>query len=468
MTTQIDTRPALAREVGETLRLAGPAIVARAGMLLMSIADTIMVGRYSTAELAYLGIAWSLSTTLLVANIGLLMGTLVKTSHAFGRRQFEECGRVWRRTMPLALIVGCVGLGLCALMEPALRAMGQSEDIAVNGATVTLAYGFGLPLIAIAIGSQFFLEGIKRPLPAMYAMFAANLMNLWLNDLLIEGTSWTEAMGAEGAALATTAARGLLAVFAVGYILSMRDRRRFGVGQRAGRDWPALREQLRIGLATGLALIAESSAFNALTQFAGLLGVAALGAFSATMNLTATVFMAAVGIGVATSVRVGSAWGPGDKVGAERAGWIGLAINTAAMALIAVLLAPNAATLAEYYGLDAEAQAMAVSAMRLASIVILVDGAQAVLANALRARNDVWPTTLLQIGCFWGVMVPAAWLMAIELAWGPVGLVGGIAAGASVSAVVLSARFRMLALRDKRAAVQENSAKLPFRRSPRP
>lgn len=448
-------RPPLKAEVGDTLRLAGPAIVARAGMLLMSIADTVMVGRYAMADLAYLGIAWSLSTTLLVANIGILMGTLVKTSHAFGRRDFVECGGVWRRSLPLALLAGMIGFGLCFLAEPLLRAIGQDEAIAVEGAVVTIAYGAGLPAIAIAIASQFFLEGVQRPLPAMFAMLAANIANLALNYVLIYGTETWPAMGAEGAAWATTIARTMLAIVAVAYIVSMRDRHRFGVLQRARRDWPSLREQLKIGLATGVALIAESAAFNGLTQMAGLVGLTALSAFSATMNLVASVFMAAIGIGVATSVRVGSAWGAGDRSGAERAGWIGLAVNSFVMAAIALALAPTAAMLAGAYGLDDEAQAMAATAMRVAGVVILADGAQAVLANALRARADVWPTTLIQVACFWGVMLPSAWVFTFEWGWGPTGLVAGIGAGTAVSAAALIARFRLLALRDRRNTIEE-------------
>lgn len=445
----------LRREIGETLRLAGPAIVARAGMLLMSIADTVMVGLYATAELAYLGIAWSLSTMLLVANIGLLMGTLVKTSHAFGGGDYAECGRVWRRGMPLALGAGVLGLALCFAAEPFLLAVGQSEDIARAGARVTIAYGVGLPAIAIVIASQFFLEGIKRPIPGMIFMLGANLVNFGLNAILIYGTDWFPAMGAVGAAWATTISRGLLALMAVFYILLMRDHIVFAVRKAARRDWPAYREQLRIGLATGAALIAESAAFNGLTLMAGLLGVAALGAFTATMNLVATVFMTAIGIGVATSVRVGAAWGSSDPAAAARAGWTGLGINTVAMAAIAVFLAPMAEVLAAAYGLDAAAQVMAARAMQLAGIVILVDGAQAVLATSLRARSDVWPTTIIQILCFWGVMLPAGWVFAFYWEWGPVGLVGGIGVGTAASTVALVWRFHTLARRDRADAMKD-------------
>lgn len=446
------TRPPLKREIGETLRLAGPAIVARAGMLLMSIADTIMVGRYATAELAYLGIAWSMSTMLLVANIGLLMGTLVRTSQAFGRRDPLECGRVWRRAMPVAIVAGFVGFGLCFLTEPLLRALGQSEAIAVEGAVVTIAYGAGLPAIAIAVASQFFLEGIKRPMPAMFAMIIANVLNIWLNAVMIYGADWMPAMGAEGAAWATTAARILLAVLAVGYILAMGDRALYGVWLRPRRDRPAYRAQLKIGFATGVALIAESASFNGLTQLAGLLGIAALGAFSASMNMVATIFMAAIGIGVATSVRVGAAWGAEDRAGAERAGWIGLGVNSVVMGLLAIALAPTARMLAGVYGLDAEAAALAEPAMQLCGVVILTDGAQAVLANALRARNDIWPTTLIQIACFWGVMLPAAWAFTFVVEWGPAGLVAAIGVATAVSAIALAIRFRLLARRDRLTA----------------
>lgn len=448
-------RPDIRSEVGETLRLAGPAIVARAGMLLMSIADTVMVGHYATADLAYLGIAWSLSTTLLVANIGLLMGTLVKTSHAFGAGDYAECGRVWRRSMPLAAGVGMVCFALCFVAEDLLRAIGQSEAIAIEGGIVTVAYGAGLAPVAIAVASQFFLEGVKRPIPGMIAMIIANVANLGLNYVMIFGGFGIDAMGAEGAAWATTIARTLLAALAVAFILSMRDRARFETRRRPRRDWPALREQLRIGLATGAALMAESMAFNALTQMAGLIGVAALGAFTATMNLLATVFMAAIGIGVATSVRVGAAWGAGDRPGVERAGWIGLGVNGFVMAILAAALAPVAGDLAGAYGLDEDARDLAVAAMRLSAVVILVDSAQAVLANALRARADVWPTTLIQIACFWGGMLPAAWLFAFRLDMGPAGLVAGIGVGTAISTIVLSIRFRTLGRRDTQAMLAE-------------
>jgi MATE family multidrug resistance protein len=88
--------------------------------------------------------------------------------------------------------------------------------------------------------------------------------------------------------------------------------------------------------------------------------------------------------------------------------------------------------------------------MQLAGVVILVDGAQAVLANALRARGDVWPTTIIQIACFGFIMLPAAYLFTLILDWGPVGLMSAIGVATFASALSLAARFRLLALKDQR------------------
>ena len=45
------------RHVVELVRLAWPVVLTRTGILTMVLADTVMVARYSTLEVAYLGLA---------------------------------------------------------------------------------------------------------------------------------------------------------------------------------------------------------------------------------------------------------------------------------------------------------------------------------------------------------------------------------------------------------------------------
>jgi len=171
----------LRRHVADLMRLAAPVVVARAGIMVMAFVDTAMVGRYSARELAYLGIGLAPITTVLLTGISLLMGTLVLTASAFGAERFTECGAVWRRSLGYALAVGLAGAAICSVGEPLLAALGQPPDLAAGGGPVAQVIGLGLAAQLVFVTTTFFLEGIKRPVPGMVMIIAANVINAFLN-----------------------------------------------------------------------------------------------------------------------------------------------------------------------------------------------------------------------------------------------------------------------------------------------
>ena len=95
-----------------------------------ALIDTIMVGEYSTDQLAYLNLGASTFIMLyLVVAVGLLIGTLVHTADAYGRGDQQECGRVLGRSIPYSLGIG-VFLMLIPLIGWATRRMVQNEEAA--------------------------------------------------------------------------------------------------------------------------------------------------------------------------------------------------------------------------------------------------------------------------------------------------------------------------------------------------
>ena len=82
--------------------------------------------------------------------------------------------------------------------------------------------------------------------------------------------------------------------------------------------------------------------------------------------------------------------------------------------------------------------------------VFVPDGGQAVMANALRGRKDVWAPSVIQTASFFGVMVPVGYVSAFVMDNGVVGLFHGIMVGTLVSLIWLSIRFQRLVMRDIR------------------
>lgn len=144
--------------IRELTRQAGPVIVARSAIMLMALVDTVMVGRYAAEELAVLGLALTLVTTLLLTGIGLLMGTLVVTAICYGRGDTAACGVVWRRSLLYASVLGLGMAGICAFAQPILRGLGQAPELAARAAPVVGVLGLGLLPQLVYVTTQFFLE----------------------------------------------------------------------------------------------------------------------------------------------------------------------------------------------------------------------------------------------------------------------------------------------------------------------
>jgi len=448
----------LVRHASELIRLAGPVVVGRSGIMIMSLVDTIMVGRFSTEELAYQGIGQAPVIPLMLGLMGLMMGTLVSAASAFGAGRFDACGAAWRRSLPLAIGAGVAAAVLCAFGEPLLRASGQSADLAGGGGPVVQILGLGLPAAMVFLTTNFFLEGIKRPLPGMVMIIAANILNALLNWVLVYGHLGFPPMGAVGSAWATTGVRVFLAVGLVLYVWSMTDHARFGVRTRPGGGWAAGRTQRQIGYAAGASIGVEATAFAVMSIFAGWLGAVPLAGYSIALNLISMVFMVAIGVGSATAVRVGIAYGTGSARDVALAGWTGLGINSIAMAAFGILFIVVPDGLVAAYTADPQLEALTVPLVAFCAWLLVVDGGQGVMANALRGRGETWAPTVLHVFSYGFVMIPVCWFLTFPMGHGVMGLFEGILIASVVSAGLLCGRFFWLGQRDKRQhALHQNS-----------
>lgn len=446
-----------ALHIKRTLTLAFPVVLARAGMVGIFTADTIMVGHYGAGELAYLALGIAIQSVFLLMSIGLLQGTMILASQAYGASDFRAAGAAWRAGLYHAVLLGLVFGIICALGEPLLLAIGQSPELAAGGGGVSLAFGLSMPGLLIYICSSYFLESIQRPRIGMYIMAAANLLNIALNGFFIYGLAgWSEPMGAVGAAIATAVTRWFFAAAILAYIFSMVWREGedpFGLRVKLLRWWAEAR---RLGASTGRRLRAQgtgmavmmaldAAAFQTLILMAGYLGEKELAAYHVVVNAMILVLMMAIGCSSATSVRVGNAIGRDDAPNMRRAGWVGIGLGACFVlpfALLALILPGGVAAL---YTSDPAVIEIARTTFLVAGIVLVVDGAVATTIGALRGAGDVWPTMIRFIGSFWLIGIPTGYVMAFEMGYGAPGLLMGLGSAIYIAFALLIFRFRKVA-----------------------
>ena len=444
------------KQAVELVRLAAPVVIARASIMCMVLVDTIMVGHYGATALAELALANAFFFVLLVSASGLLIGTLIFTAKAHGAQNYAECGQVWRRSLPYAVLIGFAGFALCLLTEPLLLVTRQTPALAKSGASLTLMLGASMPILLCYIVSANFLEGIKRPIPPMVIMLFANIVNIGANWVLIFGKLGMPELGAMGSVIATILVRFVALCLILGYIWHMRDWRLFGVripdpnGWRA--SWRGWAEQRKLGLAHGLSAAIEASAFSAMTLLAGLLGTLAIAAYTIALNLIGMNFMIALGFASATTVSIGNARGAEDYRTARQIGWTGLALCAAVQATIVIAMAVNPAMFAAFYTTEAELLATVIPLIALTAWVIILDGGQGIMATALRGWNDSWVPTLTHLCSYAIVMIPCGWWLTQRAGHGPLGLIEAILIASAISISLLCLRYIWLTGRHVRAA----------------
>lgn len=440
----------LHRSVVGTARLAGPVIVARSGALILIAVDTAMTGRAGSIELAYLGIGLAPQVVLFVVSIGLLAGTSVLSAQADGAGARHECGAIWRLAMVHALALGAVAGLLCLGGERFLLATGQEAALARGGGAVMAMFAWGMPGIMVGISTSFFLEGIRRPKAGMVVMLGANVINAGLNWVFIFGHLGAPAMGAEGAALATSASRCFIAAALVAYVLIMRGGADYGVRGPIVGLGELGRKLRRIGYPLGLAYGLETAALMTLVLMAGYLGAASLAAYQIAQNLISLIFMTALGFATATAVRVGHAVGRRDRPAMALAGWTGIGLSALTMALFSVVFLVAPELLAAIYTDDPALVKSAAAIVWVVGLLLVVDGIQGVCMGALRGMGDVWVPATLHLISFWAVAIPVGAYASFKGGLGPPGLMVGLLVGMTVAAILLSLRFLTISRRDIR------------------
>ena len=431
----------LDRHLQRTAVLALPVTLARAGLVLMLMADTVLAGRAGGNELAYFGISMGPLLVMVAVGMGLLVGALVLIAQAHGAERFADCKRIWYLSLILA---ACLGIAYAVVQWHAgtlLSLLGEDRQIAQGGGEVLQMWAAGMPAIMLFMATTAYLEGISRPRVGMVISLGANFVNLALAWAFVFGHWGLPAMGAAGAALATAITLWLMFALVWGFALLLPDPNLRGAQAPLAGHFHLIGKILLLGLPVAFSVGFETTAFSGAAVMAGWVGNTALAAYQLSNNVISFFYMLSLGLATAAAVRVGNAIGRGDRRGVAEAGWIAVWIVFCLMVSAGAAIAVFCNQIAALYTSDTVAITAAIPAFAVVSVLVVFDGVQGVLMGALRGAGDViLPTTVYALA-FGGCAIPLSYYLGYRQGQGAVGLVLGLVAGLSVAVVLLAARF---------------------------
>jgi MATE family multidrug resistance protein len=440
-------------EVGETIRLAWPMALTQVGQIAMMTTDLALIGRLGDSAVAAVGLAHLILFVGFVFGMGLVAAVATLAAQAYGARNPRMVRRSLRMGLWASVILG-VPINVVQMFgEDILIAAGQTPESAALAARYLLGLAWSMIPAWCFIALRNFMGAVNRPEPALWITLVAIPANVLLAYSLIHGHYGLPRLDLLGAGVATTLINIGMLLAAVWVCYACRPFKKYRVLGRFWRtDWEVMRQLIVIGVPISGIMLLEWGLFSTAAILVGWLGTTPLAAHQIALQIAAILAMVPFGISLAATVRVGHAVGRGDPVGTRRAGFTALALGTAVMVALTVLVVAFRNVipllfLGEATTDTSETAQLAGALLLLGATWYVVDGIQGIAAGALRGLNDTRVPMLYAALSFWLVGFTSAYALAFWWGYGVFGVWIGFAFALWLFALLLTVRFQNLTAR---------------------
>lgn len=422
----------------DIIRIAWPSLIELTLASLVSMVDMMMVGNIPGSGVSAMS-AVSLATQprflFLMLIMSLNTGVTAVIARARGAGRHDEANDVLRQAMVMTFLIAIPAtIGGYFASEPLIRFM-SAGGIAESTIELSTKYlqiqmlGFVTMAIPSTITASLRGTGNSRT-PMVYNM-TANVVNVFLNWVLIYGKLGAPAMGVEGASLATVIGQGVSCVMALYAVISRRSYlhltfRKFKVNftilkQIFKVGLPALGEQgiMRVGMIVFTRIVTGLGEVNLTTH-------------QVCMNIQSLSFMTGQAFAVSSTTLVGQSLGKLRSDMAEhysrRCRRLGLYVAIGLMLIFAVFGGQvvklyNGSIYMEGGGIDmSKVQVIVLGSLIMLFVAALqpIQSSQFILAGGLRGAGDTRSTAMISLITMLIVRPLIGFALVTWLGWGEI------------------------------------------------
>lgn len=431
-----------------------PILVTQVAFYLISFFDTVMAGRYGSADLAGVGVGASLWAPVYTGLTGILLAVAPLVSQAMGAKREREVKRIVMQALYVAVVI--IGLtvviGLIAV-NPILERMELSAEAREVARNYLVMLALGIVPMFVFFVLRTLVDSLGKSNITMVLLLISLPINVLFNYLFIFGSFGFPELGGVGAGVATAITYWILCLAIIAVVFKGELFQRLGILRRFYRpDMKRIKELILLGAPIGLAIFSEVSIFSAVTLLLGAYGDVIIGAYQAGINFASFVYMIPLSAASALTITVGFEVGAKRIKDAVQYVVIGLTMCVAVSLFSGILLYLKNEELAALYSRDPQVIEAAAHFMILAIFFQLSDAVAAPTQGALRGFKDVNVTFLLTIAAYWVIGLPLGFYLERYTTLGPDGYWWGLIIGLAVGATLLLVRLMHLIRKSRRLA----------------
>ena len=404
--------------VGQLLHLAWPILIAQLLSMTMMVADTVIAGRYGTADLAGVAIGSSYYISVVMLLTGTLQAISPTIAHHVGAGRQEAIAPALQQGFWLALLL--TGPGIALLLNPGflLEAASVPPAVAAKAADYLAATAFGLPALLLYRSFYAFNNAVGRPRVLMAISAITMSVHIPLAWALTNGALGFAPMGGTGCGVSTATVHWIALGCGFAYLVfnpAYKPYRLFHAWQAPRAQ--ALGQLLRLGLPMGVSTFIDISSFTLIAILAARLGTETVAGHRVIANFTGMIYMLPLSLSIATMVLVGQSAGAQDWRRARRTARLGMSLALGFSLLVGALLWMLREPLVAFSSADPAVQAVALGLVVWLLLYQCFDALQTVAAHALRGYKVTLLPMLVHSLCFWGIGLAGGYWLSFHAPW---------------------------------------------------
>ncbi|WP_426329610.1 MATE family efflux transporter [Pedobacter sp. R-06] len=423
--------------------LAIPMMLEMAMESVFALVDLYFVGHLENSSHAIqtVGLTESVLTIIYSLAIGLSMAATAVVARRIGEKNPEAASKAGMQTIVIAVFVNIIisMLGLIYARD-ILLLMGASIETADQGVPfVRIMMGGSIIIVLLFLINGIF-RGAGNAAIAMRSLWIANIANIILCPIFINGFGPVPAFGLTGAAIATTIGRGLGVTYQVYNLFSGKNILKIRISHFLP-DFIQIKAIVKIAAPAIFQFVIASCSWVFLAELVATTGGDTGSAgYQTALRLMMFFMLPAWGLSNAAATLVGQNLGAGHIDRAEKSVFQTLKYIIIFMAIVSVLFLTCGHLFAAFFTSNENVIVVASKALKILSIGFVIYGAAMVFSSAFNGAGDTWTPTKINVFAFWLFQIPLAYFLAKFLEMGPTGVFIAIPtaeAGIAIAAYIL-------------------------------
>lgn len=409
---------------------------------VFALVDLYFVGHleHSSFAIQTVGLTESVLTIIYSLAIGMSMAATAVVARRIGEKDPVAAAKAGMQAIIVAFAINSL-LSIFGIVyaKDILLFMGASVDAAEHGFRFTqIMIGSSLCIMLLFLINGIF-RGAGNAAIAMKSLWIANICNIILCPILINGFGPIPAFGLVGAAIATTLGRSIGVLYQVYHLFFGNGILKIKIAYFAP-DFKQIKALVKIAAPGILQFVIASCSWIFLAQLVATTGGDHGSAgYQTALRIMMFFILPAWGLSNAAATLVGQNLGAKQIERAEKSVYTTARYNVIFMASIMIITLCFGQYIISFFTNDEMVKSIAVEALQIMSIGFIFYGIGMVLINTFNGAGDTWTPTGINFFGFWLFQIPLAYVLAKHFNMGPTGVF--IAIPVAETAITLAGIF---------------------------